>query len=448
MESTTKSQITYAPFLNGERLAEDIGNLLVIAPHPDDESLGCGGLIAMLKAAGSSVSIIFVTSGSASHTSLTHPPSVLSKMRESEAVKACSDLGVHLPDIHFLRAPDSELTGLRERDLSLLVKEIIVIFGDTNFSSIALPWRRDPHPDHRAVNSIGNMVLKRIRTSVTKLEYPIWLWVNGTEDDWPIVGEAVPYRLNIEPVFQQKWRAIKRHRSQLGGIIYDDPNGFVLTEDLLEPFNIGTEYFFVTRRDLETLDKGYFDNLYSQQTDPWNFRNSEYELGKYQRSVETLGKERFGSGLELGCSIGIQTALLAEICDRLIAVDISEKAVNEARTNCSELSNVTFNVADVVKKFPNGRFDLITCCEMGYYLTMDDLEILFRNISNGLLPNGKLLMVHWTPFVPSYPLSGDTVHERFELFAKVSGIFEEIVSQRHELYRLQVWRKLLEGSER
>lgn len=448
MESITKAQILNAPFLNGERLAEDMGNLLVLAPHPDDESLGCGGLIALLRAAGSSVSIIFVTSGSASHTSLTHPPSLLARIREAEAVKACMEMGVHLANIHFLRAQDSGLKEYVEEDLSDLVSGIEATFEDGNFSSIALPWRRDPHPDHRVVHALGDRVLKRIGRNVTKLEYPIWLWKNSNDEDWPMAGEAAPYKLNIAPVFQKKWRAVKKHRSQLGEIIYDDPNGFVLTEELLEPFNTDTEYFFVTRPDLETLDRTYFDNLYAQQTDPWNFKNSEYELQKYRKSVERLGEKRFGYGMELGCSIGIQTGMLAGICDELMAVDISETAILEAKKNCSHLSNVKFEVADVVKKFPKGSFNLITCCEMGYYLTIDDLEKLFRNISNGLLPNGKLLMVHWTPFVPNYPLSGDAVHDNFGLFAKESGLFQETVSERHEFYRLQVWRKLSEENER
>lgn len=443
-----KTRILNAPFLNGERLSADLGNLLVLAPHPDDESLGCGGLIAMLKEAGSSVTIIFVTSGSASHTSKTFPPTTLSKIREGEAVKACSELGVHISALRFLRASDSKLSELQEKDVDVLVRQVMEVFGECNFSAIALPWRRDPHPDHRMVNTIGQLAIEKLQANVTKFEYPIWLWKNGEKSDWPLAGEAIPYRLHIEPVFHKKWRAVERHRSQLGKIISDDPNGFELTDELLEPFKTDTEYFFVTRQDVKTLDNLYFEKLYSQKVDPWNFRNSEYELRKYKRSIQVLGRRNFDSGLELGCSIGVQTGLLSQICNHLTAVDISEVAIGEARKNCSGKSNITFKTMNVVGEFPNGKFDLVTCCEIGYYLTMDHLNKLFLNISDALLPNGRLLLVHWTLFVPDYPLSGDEVHDGFSAFAERIGLFKEIVGERQENYRLQVYQKVSDERER
>uniref|UniRef100_UPI0035947AFB SAM-dependent methyltransferase n=1 Tax=Pricia sp. TaxID=2268138 RepID=UPI0035947AFB len=295
---------------------------------------------------------------------------------------------------------------------------------------------------HRVVNTLGEMFLKNLPDDLIKFEYPIWLWKNGIESDWPSIGETVPYKLDITPVFEKKWRAVKMHRSQLGEIIHDDPNGFVLTDELLEPFNTDTEYFFVGRKDLQTLDHAYFDKLYSRQNDPWNFRNSEYELLKYQSSIRALGRRRFDSGLELGCSIGIHTGMLSEICENLTAVDINEIAVREAQKNCSKISNIIFKVMDVVKVFPDGKFDLVTFCEMGYYLSKKDLTELFLNLSNALLPDGNLLMVHWTPFVPDYPLSGDDVHDSFSNFAVMTGLFKEIARDRHEFYRLQVWRKV------
>ncbi len=431
-----------ASFINRERLSADMGDLLVLVPHPDDESLGCGGLIALLKESGNSVTVLFVTSGSASHSSRTHPPSALSKMRELEAIRACSVLGVNLSDIHFLRAPDSKLEELTNSELLVLVGELMRIYEEGHFSAIALPWRRDPHPDHRVVNIIGEMFLKNISEELIKLEYPIWLWKNGTESDWPSNGETVPYKLDITPVFEKKWRAVKMHRTQLGEIIDDDPNGFVLTEELLEPFNNGTEYFFITRKDLKTLDGSYFDRLYARQDDPWNFRNSEYELLKYQNSIESLGGRRFDSGLELGCSIGIQTRMLSEICKNLTAVDINEIAIREAYKTCSGISNISFKIMDVVREFPKGEFDLVTFCEMGYYLAKNNLAQLFLDISNALLSGGTLLMVHWTPFVPDYPLSGDDVHDSFYEFATTTGLFKEITRERREHYRLQVWRKV------
>ena len=441
MEEIAKNSIKNAPYLNQARLGPDIGNLFVLAPHPDDESLGCGGLIALLRNAGTEVSVVFVTSGSASHTSKTYPPEVLSEMREIEAQKACEDLGIPTSNVHFLRAQDSGLSQLESAAVSALVDSIGELMLRSNFSTIAFPWRRDPHPDHRAVYGFCEKALKSIGKELTKLEYPIWLWKNGCDDDWPEQGEITPYRLDITQVVPKKRAAINRHRTQLGMIIEDDPNGFVLTENLLEPFMSHIEYFFVTRKKLDTLNRDYFDRLYSEQRDPWNFRSSEYELEKYRSSIASLGETHFEAGLELGCSIGIQTRMLAVRCDHLTAMDISETAIREAKKNCSGVSDLTFIVGNIITDFPNQRFNLVTCCEIGYYLTLKDLDALFNSIANALFADGKLLLVHWTPFVPDYPLSGDTVHDRFANFAKNNGLFDHVVKERAERYRIDVWAK-------
>jgi len=436
--------ILKAPYMNGARLSADIGNLMVLAPHPDDESLGCGGLIALLKEAGTSVNVVFITSGSASHpNSKTHPPETLAKLREIEAIKACSALGMAPSDIHFVRASDSQLDKLDQKSKMDISKRIASLFENNNMSALAMPWRRDPHPDHVMTNAIGQSVLDRISKQTVKIEYPIWLWKNSTEEDWPTLNEALPYRLDIALVYKKKWQAVKQHRSQLGEIIHDDAYGFVLTEELLEPFNKPTEYFFLTKlRPPRTLKKEYFDRLYAKQNDPWDFRNSDYEKNKYANSLKALGSKSFGTGLELGCSIGIQTRMLSEVCDHLIAVDISEAAITEAKLNCRGIENIDFRLADITGDFPNGTFDLITCNEIGYYLEMEDLVRLYDNIDNRLNPDGRFLMVHWRQFVPDYPLSGDLVHDTFENFTKKLGGYRELVHERNERYRLQVWEKL------
>lgn len=357
-------------------------------------------------------------------------------------------MGIHISSLRFLRAPDSKLSELHEKEVDVLIQQVMEVFREGNFSAIALPWRRDPHPDHRVVNTLGELAIEKLQANVTKFEYPIWLWRNGNKSDWPVEGEAIPYRLQIKTVFHKQWRAVERHRSQFGKIISDDPNGFELTEELLEPFKTDTEFFFVTRQDVKTLDNDYFEKLYSRQVDPWNFRNSEYELCKYKRSIKVLGRQNFDSGLELGCSIGVQTGLLSEICKHLTAVDISEIAIGEARKNCSEKLNVTFKTMDIVKGLPYGKFDLVTCCEIGYYLTMEHLNKLFLNISDAILPNGILLLVHWTLFVPDYPLSGHEVHDGFSAFAERTGLFKEILGERQEKYRLQVYQKVSDERER
>ena len=219
--------------------------------------------------------------------------------------------------------------------------------------------------------------------------------------------------------------------------------GFVMTDELLKPFYGQYEYFFTENQGIEnSLSQDYFDELYKNQNDPWNFRHSEYEHKKYKNSVEALGKQRFKIGLELGCSVGVQTKLLAEICQKLVAVDISSVAVDEAKKTCENLTNIDFRVADVSEQFPIDNYDLITLCEIGYYFNKESLQMVFENVNKTINKNGKFLMVHWTGFVPDYPLTGNEVHEIFNNYNSQINEFEKLVSESHDLYRMEVWNKI------
>jgi len=440
--------ILRAPFLNREGLARDIGNLLLLAPHPDDESLGCGGLIALLSKTGANVHIIFITDGSASHPDSTnYSPLKLSRIRQAEAIRACRRLGVKYKELTFLNQPDSRMESFDDSALETLARLVAEKFKNGKYNTIAMPWRRDPHGDHIIVHEIGDLALRKIEDNVTKLEYPIWLWKKGSNGDWPKENEITPYRLNIKEVVSKKLMAIQEHASQLGRVIDDDPDGFVLTEELLEPFLGNTEYFFLTNlRPLDTLGKGYFDRLYSEKSDPWNFKGSSYEHEKYGHTIAALDQRKFNHGLELGCSVGIQTKLLSENCTNLVAVDISEVAIVAAKEECHELQNITFRCQDISTDFPKSKFDLITLCEVGYYFKRAVLLQIFNKIVNRLLPKGKLLMVHWTPFVPDYPLTGSEVHNLFEEYIEnTNSSLVEVAKDVRELYRIQIWEKLKDG---
>src|SRR4051812_6496913 len=96
----------HVPLQPAERVRE-FGPTLVVAPHPDDEALGCGGVIALLRQAGISVHVIVASDGAASHPgSKTHPPPVLGELRRAEAEAGCRLLGVPTDDVTFLGFPD------------------------------------------------------------------------------------------------------------------------------------------------------------------------------------------------------------------------------------------------------------------------------------------------------------------------------------------------------
>ena len=158
------------------------------------------------------------------------------------------------------------------------------------------------------------------------------------------------------------------------------------------------------------LHAGYFDDLYARDPDPWGFETSEYERAKYAATVDALDGRRYASALEIGCSIGVLTARLAERCDRLLAVDAAQAAADAARERLAGMPHVTVERRELPEDFPAGPFELIVCSEVLYYLDPPALEAMLDAIERE--PSGSLLAVHWRPATQTYPLGGDEVHER------------------------------------
>jgi predicted TPR repeat methyltransferase len=159
------------------------------------------------------------------------------------------------------------------------------------------------------------------------------------------------------------------------------------------------------------LGREYFERLYAQSYDPWNFETSEYERKKYERTLEALGGRRFERALEAGASIGVFTEMLAARCDELLAVDVSERAVAEARKRLSGREHVRVERRTLPEEMPRGPFDLIVASEVLYYFTRQEMLAVLGTFERELAPGGTLLAVHWRRETRTYPLQGDEVHE-------------------------------------
>ena len=191
---------------------------------------------------------------------------------------------------------------------------------------------------------------------------------------------------------------------------------------------------------LESLSPGYFDDVYRANADPWNFATSPYEAAKYAATLAALPRERYENALEIGCSIGVLTEQLASHCGQLLSLDVSPAALEQARTRCVRLPQVQFEQRYLPGDFPAGAFDLILISEVGYYLSMPDLVVLRERCVNQLVTGGHLLLVHWTPFVPDYPLTGDQVHETFAASA-TGEVLRHQDGRREEKYRLDLFER-------
>lgn len=162
----------------------------------------------------------------------------------------------------------------------------------------------------------------------------------------------------------------------------------------------------------ESLAPAYFDRLYAQDADPWRFRDSAYEREKYRATMEALPKPRFADAFEVGCSIGVLSALLAARCDRLLAVDVADAALDQARQSCAGLPQVRFVRMRVPDDWADGVFDLIVLSEVLYYMSDADVRRTARLTSASLRPGGVALLVHWTG-PTDYPLTADAAAETF-----------------------------------
>jgi len=189
----------------------------------------------------------------------------------------------------------------------------------------------------------------------------------------------------------------------------------------------------------KSLNPEYFKDVYAANEDPWNFETSEYEAAKYSVTIASLPREKYENALEIGCSIGVLTQLLAEKCIRLLATDVSEKALDVAAKRCAELDNVSFQLLSFPKELPENQYDLIMISEVAYYLSYNDWEYAMKILFERILKGGHIVLVHWLPEVHDYPQTGDEVHNSFKRFMKNRMI--NISSERRANYRIDVWEK-------
>ncbi len=163
------------------------------------------------------------------------------------------------------------------------------------------------------------------------------------------------------------------------------------------------------------LERDYFEDLYAADEDPWRFTTSAYERDKYDHTMAALEGRRFARGLEFGCSIGVLTERLAGVCEELVAVDVSERAVASARERLAGRDGVEVERRSLPEETPDGPFDLIVCSEVLYYFDAELLSVVLNELGARLVAGGSLLAVHWRPQTRTYPLQGDEAHELLRL---------------------------------
>ena len=211
------------------------GTCLILAPHPDDESLGCGGLIAACVAAERPPLVVVLTDGAGSHPkSRAYPPDRLRALRAREVREAVACLGLAADRVVLLGQPDTAAPHEGPGFDAVVARLVGLIRRDAWCTAILAPWRHDPHCDHLAASRAAEAAAAI--TGIRNVAFPVWGW--RLPDATPIPEPlSSGWRLDIRDYMSAKRAAIQAHRSQYGDLITDDPDGFRLPPALLSVFD-------------------------------------------------------------------------------------------------------------------------------------------------------------------------------------------------------------------
>lgn len=185
-----------------------------------------------------------------------------------------------------------------------------------------------------------------------------------------------------------------------------------------------------------SIDSDYFESMFRETSDPWDLETSAYEQDKFDDSIGALSGRHYANGFEVGCAKGVLTLKLAERCAALLAIDVSETALDAARRRAAHLDQVTFGRMAFPQTTPKDKFDLIVLSEVAYYWDDGDLGRSADWLSSHLLLGGDLLLVHYTGET-DYPQSGDEAVTKLSILLGEQAVV--LMAHRRCRYRLDLW---------
>ena len=223
-------------------LADLVGRepFLVCSPHPDDETLGCGGLIVSALAVGIPAQVLILTDGAGSHpNSRAYAPPRLSELRREEARRATACLGLASDRLGFLDLPDAA-TPSGGPAFDAAVDAIVETASAAQARTLFVTSGLDPHCDHGTGFAMARSAATRLGARLWA--YPIWSLHLPSEHEID-VGSPAGFRLNIAEQTAVKRRALACYASQMTPLIDDDRDGFTFTQAQLAPFLRAHETF-------------------------------------------------------------------------------------------------------------------------------------------------------------------------------------------------------------
>lgn len=218
-------------FTLDEQVLEGLSPLLILAPHPDDETLGCGGLIATATKLGLRPRVAYLTDGEGSHTgSPSWPPERIAERRRQEALNALYILGVPQDDVLFLGWPDAAPHPRGRDDYATSLRSLTAWADAFSAWSVWAPWRAEQHCDHVAANVLAADLVAGLNRDVVSMEYLVWGWADpdlahrhGAEGVWGLMC--------VDEI-ERRRQALSCHQTQMLEIIEDATRTFRIPPEL------------------------------------------------------------------------------------------------------------------------------------------------------------------------------------------------------------------------
>lgn len=232
--------LTFLARLLTKKMAETPERITVVAPHQDDETFGCGGLIAKHRKRGADVQVVFLTDGSQAPLDGTgiSDRRELPALRNEEARRAMASLGVPEERLHFLDYGDGTLHSLNQSARQALIEKLSDLLTVHGATAVFLPHWNDGHSDHDAAHVLVKEAASRVLKIGMLYQYIIWKpWLHPLYRPQFLRELSSAERLDIADVSDEKNVAIEAYTSQLATL----PHGF------LDRFLRSYELFFPCR---------------------------------------------------------------------------------------------------------------------------------------------------------------------------------------------------------
>jgi LmbE family N-acetylglucosaminyl deacetylase len=220
---------------------------MIIAPHPDDEVLGCGGLIARKRAEDTGVSVVYLTDGESAHKDccITAPAEIASA-RRSLAAAAGELLGLREDDMSWLHLPDGGIPRRDAPEFGAAVAGLAALMKRIQPQEVYAPHFLDYSTDHEAAIEIVQAALNEVDHHCELFYYSVWMWRNLRLRDLGLLRRWKTLRIDIGSLQARKQGAIRRYLDPVNpacGISFCCR----LPEDFLDPFQGTSEIFFQER---------------------------------------------------------------------------------------------------------------------------------------------------------------------------------------------------------